>query len=709
MPENSSEAPAILNVEGLSVSYRLEGRWFEVLRDLYLRIRACEICGLVGESGSGKTTLALAILRYLGPNGMVTAGKIELVGQNLLALDLKAMRGIWGKRLTLVPQNPQSSLNPSLRLGDQLAELLIQHEGMDADLARREAVHWFERVKLADPQRVAASFPHQVSGGMQQRVLIAMALCTGPQLLILDEPTTGLDVTTQADILDLVRDLIGECGTAALYVTHNLAVVAELCHTVSVLYAGELVETARPQDLLARPLHPYTRGLIDSVPRLGETKAEVQLRAIQGHTPALGEILGGCSFRPRCPVAIEICETRPTLSPSGPGRWARCFRWEELESGGLDASQPGAEAELKSETSQVPPREPVLKIDRLEVCFPVPRFLSRSAGKRAGAIHAVHRASLQVERGQTFGLVGESGSGKTSLARAVMGLIEITDGEVRLLDIPLPPDLRRRDLKTLRRLQMVIQNPEEALNPYLTVGETLRRPLISLLGYTRGEADSQVPRLLEQVDLSPEFASRFPNQLSGGQIQRVAIARALASNPDLLICDEPVSALDVSVQAAISNLLSGLQRDNQTSLLFISHNLALVAYLADEIGVMYLGRLMEISPAAEIFKLPHHPYTEALLASIPNLESQQGGARIHLQGETPSLQEIPSGCPFHTRCPRFLGDVCIREIPLWRVVAENGKRYFCHIPEEELRAIQQRSPRLVSNPIGSPNGRSKAE
>lgn len=680
----------ILKIQNLTVAYLRGGRWLEALRDVSLSVQVGETLGLVGESGSGKTTLAMAIMRNLDRGGAIKAGKIELAGVDLVPLDDARMRRVWGKQVALVPQNPQSALNPAMRIGEQLSEMLRYHDGLDAQQATRKTLQWFERVNLADPGRVANSYPHQISGGMLQRVLIAMAMSCEPQLLILDEPTTSLDVTSQAVILDLVRDLIGDFNLAVLYVTHNLGVVAQVCTRVAVLYAGELVEAAPVTDLFQNPLHPYTVGLLSSLPRAGETKAGYALRGIQGRIPPLGERPAGCIFQPRCPVAIELCETHPELSASGPGRQSRCLRWQEIHRGALDANQ----ALITGKGRADEPRQSgvVLDLNGLEVHYSLERSLEGWARRQpAPAVQAINQVSLQIHRGQTLGLVGESGSGKTTLARAVMGLVERTGGEISLVEMPLPAALSRRELDTLRHLQMVFQNPEEALNPYLTVGETLSRPFITLLGKSKSEARQAATGLLQLVNLPAGYADRLPGQLSGGEIQRVAIARAFASRPDLLVADEPVSSLDVSVQANILNLMNELQSEANTSLLFISHNLAVVAYLADEVAVIYLGHLLELSKADHLLALPSHPYTEALLASMPSIDPCVLQKPIRLSGEIPSQVEIPKGCPFHTRCPRTLGELCAHETPPWRILPENGKRIFCHIPVEELRSLQLNS------------------
>jgi peptide/nickel transport system ATP-binding protein len=532
---------------------------------------------------------------------------------------------------------------------------------------------------------------------MQQRVLIAMALSTAPRLLVLDEPTTNLDVTTQASILDLFSDLISGVQTSVLYVTHNLGVVAQMCDRVAVLYAGELVEDAPLKSLFRQPLHPYTQGLLDSVPKVGQSKHDRPLRGIQGQIPPLGARPEGCVFMPRCPLAIEICRERPPLYTPETGRLTRCHRWQEIEAGVISARQPDTgEAEaLPASRGYISldgkEKEPVLDVREIEVHFDLRRSLEEMlSGRPARQVKAVNDVSISIPAGTTVGLVGESGSGKTTLARAVMGLVERTDGEVELLGRPLPAQLSQRQLDTLRHLQMVFQNPDAALNPYLTVGGSLRRPLMNLLKKSRSEADDEVMRLLESVRLTPEYARRMPGQLSGGEKQRIAIARAFASNPDLLVADEPVSSLDVSVQATILNLLNSLQVEQGSSLLFISHDLAVVGYLSDVIAVIYLGHLMEVAQAASLFEPPYHPYTEALLSSIPVADPEVQQEQIRLQGDIPSPINIPSGCPFHTRCPRFLGEVCVKETPPWRTDPQTGKRYFCHIPVEDLISVQEK-------------------
>lgn len=677
----------MLELANVTIGYRQGNGWLDAVRDVDLRIEPGQTYGLVGESGSGKTTLALAVMHYLPENGALRQGTIRLGGDDVYAMSNRERQRFWHERVKLVPQNPLPSLNPSHPVGRQLQEVLAP-SAPNRGPARSRALDLFAAVGLADPERVADSYPHQLSGGMQQRVMIAMALGGEPDLLVLDEPTTNLDVTTEANILDMIDDLVHEFGTAVLYVSHSLGVVAQLCDRVAVLYAGDLVEDAGVSDLYRRPLHPYTQGLLDSVPRLGQDKRNVALRPIPGQIPDIAELPDACIFAPRCPVAIDACtDGHPALLDAGDGRRARCIRHEAIASGEIDPRQ---EADVVPTDVDPQAREDVLEVRGLEKRFAVNRSALDVLLRRPGEqVRAVDGIDLEVPRGATLGLVGESGSGKSTLSRTVIGLHEASSGTMELLDMPLAPGLGERDPEVLKRLQMVFQSTDEALNPYRTVGQTLRRPFMRLGGLDREEADTRVRELLEQVKLNPEYVSRLPEQLSGGEKQRVAIARAFASQPDLLLFDESVSGLDVSVQAAILNLLSELQEENETAYLFISHDLAVVSYLADTIAVIYLGHLMEVGPTRDVLEPPYHPYTEALLSAIPLIDPDARRATIRLEGDVPSPVDVPSGCRFHTRCPRFLGDICVEEEPPWRE-GPRGNRIYCHIPLDELSDKQER-------------------
>lgn len=679
----------VLEIDDLSVIYLQNGQSHPAVRHVNLKIPAGKTCGLVGESGSGKTTLALAIIGQLPEEGKIQHGHIYFGGQDLVSLPENKMRRIWGSKIAMVPQETQAAMNPSIKIGEQIAELLRIHLNLTGKDVDDRVLELLEMVRLGDPERVARSYPHELSGGMIQRVLTAMALSTEPELILLDEPTSSLDVTTQATMLDLYRDLIKERDTAVLYITHNLGVVAQITDRLTVMYGGELVEDAPTARLYKQPLHPYTQGLIDSIPKLGQNKTDVNLRPIEGRIPSLTDLPEGCIFRPRCPLAIDKCFEYPPLYDSGKDRVSRCHRWDEIKAGEIKANQPlpGASEERKS----IEKAEPVLSIKDLKVYFSEERSLINVLrGKRKPKIKAVNGVTMDIPRGKTLGLVGESGSGKTTLARAIVGLDNYTGGEMTLFDLNLPPKLKKRTKDMLCCLQIIFQDPQETLNPYMSVGETLRRPIMMHRELSKEKANKKVADLLKAVHLSPEFADRLPNEMSGGEKQRVALARAFAPNPNLLISDEPVSSLDVSVQASILNLFDELQAKNQIANLFISHDLAVVGYLADIVAVIYLGQLMEIGPVNSIFEPPHHPYTEALLSAVPLIDPEAEQKEIRLPGDVPSPSEEITGCPFHTRCPRFLGDICVEDTPPWREVEDTEKRYFCHIPQEELIGDQER-------------------
>ena len=688
-----TDAPA-LAFRGVSIAYPARDGWLDAVRDVDLVVPRGVTYGLVGESGSGKSTLALAALGALGGGGRMRAGRIELAGSDLSGMRPAELRAARRSLVRLVPQDPGASLNPSLTVGRQLEEGLAARGERRRGPAARRVHEALASVGLPDPERVAASYPHQLSGGMQQRVVIAMALAGEPELLVMDEPTTNLDVTTEATILDLVRELVRERGTSVLYVSHSLAVVAQLCRRVAVLYAGELVEDADVADLYGGAVHPYTHGLLASLPRLGQDRRERPLRPIDGRIPAPGERPEGCVFAPRCPVVEDACRAeRPALTARaalvvGAGEHrARCLRAEAIAAGTLDplppALAPSAARDALDDDS-----ETVLDVTDLAKRFPVRRGLLevlRRAPQQQ--VRAVSSATLRVRRGRTLGLVGESGSGKSTIARCVIGLIEPSEGSVQLLGAALAPGVDARERAVLRRLQLVFQHSGEALNPYLSVGDNLRRPLRRLAGLRGEELERRVLTLLESVTLPPEYARRSPAELSGGEQQRVAIARAFASAPDLLVFDESVSGLDVSVQAAILALLTRLQDERDSAYVFISHDLAVVSYLADEVAVAYLGHLVETGPTRAVLEPPYHPYTEALLSAVPVPDPGDPGARVRLAGDVPSPVDVPSGCPFHTRCPRVLGEVCATQVPPLQE-DERGARIACHIPLDELRVAQ---------------------
>jgi peptide/nickel transport system ATP-binding protein len=664
--------PAVA-VEHLDVTYRVRGQDRRALRDVSFQIGSGESYGLVGESGSGKSTVALALTRYLPRNGRVSAGTIRINGADPLAMGNAALRGLRARTVSMVYQEPGRALNPSIKVGRQVAEV-YEIAGLHRAEAMEKAEGMLRKVQISDPHRVMDRYPHELSGGMAQRAVIAMALAAEPSLLILDEPTTALDATVEAEVLDLIAGLRTEFATSVLFISHNLAVIAKMCDRVGVLYAGELIEEGPAREVFDRPRHPYTVGLLRCIPRRGQRKDHGRLDTIPGFLPTPGDEPEGCIFAPRCPIAEEQCRAAPPPAfPVGDGRTSRCYLHEQTED--LPRNTPV--------NLDIPPvrdaDRPVVRLERL----------SKTFGSRGEAVKALVDVDLSLELGETLGLVGESGSGKTTLARALLGLIPPDEGSIIDLDgEPVAPDARRRSREQLKALQIVFQNPDSALNRRHTVRRLISQPLSRLAGLSGARLRERLADLVRSVRMEERQLSLRPSQLSGGLKQRVAIARAFAGGPRIVVCDEPTSALDVSVQAAILNLLVDLQAKERVTYLFISHDLGLVRYLSDRIAVLYLGRIMELGPAETVFAGPHHPYTEALLSAVPSLDGQRPD-RIRLQGEIPSAANPPSGCVFHTRCPRRLptGECESTEPPLREVTP--GHLMSCHIPIDQLTVLQR--------------------
>ena len=665
------DAANALELRDLDVVYRVRGRDRQVLRGLTLTVGRGEAYGLVGESGCGKSTAALAIVQYLPRNGRVRGGKILIDDRDVLSLSRGQLLRLRADAVSMVYQNPGTALNPSIRIGRQVAEVFTVR-GASRSEALERAREALVLVQIADPGSVMQRYPHQLSGGMQQRVIIAMALAKDPSLLILDEPTTGLDATVEAEVLDLVAALQAKLHTSVLFISHNLGVIAKMCDRVGVLYAGRLVEEGGVGQVLHDPRHPYTVGLLRCIPRGGVRKDHGRLDTIPGFLPNLPEKAPvGCVFAPRCGLAQEICHTEePPLYPLGAGHVSRCHFHEQAQTLPRELAADLALPAIDRAG------EPLLQFDDIGKVF----------HQHGNDINALAGVSAVIWPGETLGLVGESGSGKTTLARTLLGIVGPTTGAVRLDGEALAPRLGQRSREEVRALQIVFQNPDSALNRRHSVRRILRRALKKLAQLGGDAAEQRMLDLMSSVRLAERYVSAKPGQLSGGLKQRLAIARAFAGDPKLVLCDEPTSALDVSVQAAILNLLVELQAQSRVSYLFISHDLGVVRYVSDRIAVLYLGRLMELGPAEVVFAGPHHPYTEALLSAVPTIDGG-GRERIKLAGEIPSAADPPSGCVFHTRCHRKVGEICeLEEPPL--VEAEPGHLMRCHIPIEELRRIQ---------------------
>ena len=664
---------ALLSIRDLRVEYRTSRGTVAAIPDFSLDIGAGESFGLVGESGCGKSTLIMAIMGYMGRNGGMPRGQILFEGKDLARATPEELRAIRGGRIAIVYQEPATALNPSLTIGQQLMEVPIAHTGASQREARAAAARVLQDVHLPDPDSVMRRYPHQLSGGQKQRVGIAMALLANPALLLLDEPTTGLDVTVEATVLDLLNELRQKYGTALFYISHNLGVIAQVCDRIGVMYAGRLVEDAPAAELFAHPRHPYTRGLLASLPRPGADKHSHPLVSIPGVVPSAGRAPESCGFLTRCGFATPgVCDAAPVaMIDSGAGHLVRCARWQDLPAEQVAAAATRGAAVRESDV--------VMDAHDISRVFPV--------GRRK--LLANDRLNMAAQRGHVLAVVGESGSGKSTFAKVLAGLDTATGGKLRVMGADLASvPVRRRTPQQVAAIQMVFQNPDGTLNPSHPVGWPLARALRKF-GIASGKADieKRVTALLDMVRLPPSLRHALPRQLSGGQKQRIAIARAFAGNPELLVADEPVSALDVSVQAAVINLLLRIQEEQGTTLVFISHDLGLVRYLADEVVVMYLGQVMEAGPTAAIFEPPYHPYTEALLSAVPVPDPSIRTKRIRLQGEIPSPLNVPAGCRFATRCPRKLGTICDTTPPPRRD-NRDGHVIHCHIPLEQLAEVE---------------------
>ena len=661
----------ILECRNLSISYAARDGEVPAVVDFNLALMPGEAHGLVGESGCGKSSVALAVMCHLGKAGRIAGGRILFQGRDLLDLSREQLRRIRGAEIAMIYQEPMASLNPSMNVGEQLMEVPRYHEGASRRDARMRARMMLERVRMPDGERIMRSYPHQISGGQQQRIVIAMALLSNPKVLLLDEPTTALDVTVEAGIVDLIRDISAEFGTSMLYISHNLGLVRETCDRVTIMYSGEAVETGPVSSIFRGARHPYTRGLFASIPVPGADKNSRPLVSIPGQLPPPQQRPPGCYFAPRCEfLAAGRCDAGPVPMrdiDASNAHASRCLRVDEIP----------WDAPPRADTASAPPiiGEVVLEV--------------RDLAKRYGHVRANDGVTFDARRGETVAIVGESGCGKSTLARILMGLTQATGGSIKLEDLELSRlPVTRRSLKTIRSLQMIFQNPFDTLNPSRTIGAQIAR-VIRKLGVQKDEAAIRglVLEMLDLVKLPRAFAERRPRQLSGGQKQRVGVARAFAGNPAVVVADEPVSALDVSVQAAVIELLIGIQRREGTTLLFISHDLSVVRYLSDRVVVMYLGQIMEQGRTQEVFAPPYHPYTEALLAAIPIADQRYTKRPVLLSGDLPSASNPPSGCRFSTRCAYRIAGTCEVLEPPIREFAPNH-RIACHLSREQLNSMQ---------------------
>ncbi|WP_025772453.1 ABC transporter ATP-binding protein [Thioalkalivibrio sp. HK1] len=676
MTTNDRASP-ILEISNLSISFFTRLREIPAVMDFSLGVQAGEAVGLVGESGCGKSTVALGVMRDLGVNGRITEGTIRFKGEDLGAMGEEELRRIRGNEIAMIYQEPMASLNPSLRIANQLMEVPMIHEEIDAEEARRRALEVVSDVKLPDPERILKSYPHQLSGGQQQRIVIAMALMSKPSLLILDEPTTALDVTVEAAVIELVKGLGEKYGSSMIFISHNLGLVLETCDRICVMYSGEAVETGVIDEVFNKMRHPYTQALFRSIPLPGADKNERPLKAIPGNFPLPHERPPGCNFGPRCDY-FEAGRCDGGKIPMAPlaeneTHHTRCLKFDEID---WDAPLDALEKKGKVEPGKV-----VLKTEGLKKYYEV--AANALFGGDTRTVKANEALSFEAREGETLAIVGESGCGKSTFAKVLMGLETATEGEISIGEQSIEGiPIEERGTETIADVQMVFQNPFDTLNPSMDVGRQIIRALeIFRYGDSDDERRQRMLELLDLVKLPRDFAERMPRQLSGGQKQRVGIARAFAGGARIVVADEPVSALDVSVQAAVTDLLMEIQRTEKTTLLFISHDLSIVRYLSDRVLVMYLGHVVELGATDQVFTPPYHPYTEALLSAVPIADTAIEKQHIVLEGDIPSAMNPPSGCPFQTRCHwkhEVADGLCEREVPPIKDIGD-GHQIKCHL------------------------------
>ena len=682
-----TEDTPILDIDRLSISFFTRLREIPAVMDFSAKIMPGEALGLVGESGCGKSTVALGVMQDLGVNGRIVGGSIKFKGRDLCTMSAEELRDVRGSEIAMIYQEPMASLNPAMKIGRQLMEVPMIHEGIGEKEAYARALEVVTDVKLPDPERILKSYPHQLSGGQQQRIVIAMALMSKPALLILDEPTTALDVTVEAAVVQLVKDLGKKYGTSMLFISHNLGLVLETCDRICVMYSGEAVERGSIEDVFDKMRHPYTQALFRSIPLPGADKNARPLVAIPGNFPLPHERPEGCNFGPRCDYfEAGRCDQgviAMSLVEGDDRHQTRCLKFEEID---WDAKIEAGETKAKAAVGEV-----VLKMDNLKKYYEVSAN-ALFGGGHTKVVKANETLSFEARESETLAIVGESGCGKSTFAKVLMGLETATDGKILLDNREIQGTaINDRDTGTVADIQMVFQNPFDTLNPSMTVGRQIIRALeIFGIGKSDAERKARMLELLDLVKLPRAFAERMPRQLSGGQKQRVGIARAFAGGARIVVADEPVSALDVSVQAAVTDLLMEIQRKEKTTLLFISHDLSIVRYLSDRVMVMYLGHVVEIGTTDQVFSPPYHPYTEALLSAVPIADTKVEKKHIVLEGDIPSAMNPPPGCPFQTRCrwkSKDAGGLCEREVPPLRTLAE-GHQIKCHLAEDELRGME---------------------
>ena len=670
----------IQSVKNLSIGFKSQkGKEISILRNVTTNIKKGETVGIVGESGSGKSTLALAMMGYVKHGLFTMSGECLFNSLNLLDLSNNELEKIRGRKIAMIPQNAGQSLTPNLKIGYQIEEALKLHTNLNENERKNRISELLNNVRLPSPDVMALRYPHELSGGQQQRVAVAMALAGNPELLLLDEPTTGLDVTTQAHVLELLKDIAKDTGTSMVYVSHDLGAIAQVCDRVIVMYAGEIVLEGPVRKILKEPIHPYTNGLLKSIPKLS---LEGLPESMPGAQPQPGHIGEGCSFYDRCNISDEKCKTKtPDLEfLSEIDTSVRCFNYKKV------IINQNKNIQLKNLDEKNIENNEILSLSDVSISYAKQSFLDQLFNKLTDSNPTVKDINININKGETIALVGESGSGKSTILKSIAGLLKTKDGNINFAqNRKLSEDLKNRSSDDLRAIQLIFQNPDESLNPNHTVEQILSQPLKLYFGLKEDKLKKNIIELLEKVRLGEFYMTRYPRQLSGGEKQRIAVARAFAAKPEIILCDEVTSALDVSVQAAVLDLLKKLKDDFGTTYIFVSHDLAVVKAISDRVAVLYQGRLCEIGPSKNVYKFPSHPYTEVLLGAVlepdPDIKPKLIAEDI--------VEEKPpeKGCCFQGRCPRILGDKCREEVPPWQV-GENGNSIRCHIDIEELK-IQQ--------------------
>ena len=670
----------IHSVKNLSIGFRSKKNdEISILRNITTNIKKGETVGIVGESGSGKSTLALAMMGYVKQGLYTIKGECLFKSSNLLEMKNKDLEQIRGRKIAMIPQNAGQSLTPNLKIGYQIDEALRLHTNFNKFERDKKISELLNKVRLPSPETMAFRYPHELSGGQQQRVAVAMALAGKPDLLLLDEPTTGLDVTTQAHVLELLKFIAKDTGTSMVYVSHDLGAIAQVSDRIIVMYAGEIVLEGPARSILKSPIHPYTYGLLKSIPKLSLSGLP---DSMPGSQPQPGNIGRGCSFYDRCEIAEDKCKKNsPGLEYISELQTSvRCFNYKNLKKLDDQVDSLTQKKNIKKNVNEI------LNLTDVSISYAKQKFLDQILNKITDTNPTVKDINIEVKKGETIALVGESGSGKSTILKSIAGLLKTKDGKIKFEnDRVLSSDLKKRDSNDLRAIQLIFQNPDESLNPNHTVEQILSQPLKLYFSLAGDELKKKVAELLNKVRLGEFYMTRYPRQLSGGEKQRVAVARAFAAKPDIILCDEVTSALDVSVQAAVLNLLQTLKEDFGTTYIFVSHDLAVVRAISDRVAVLYQGRLCEIGPSKNVYQFPSHPYTEVLLGAVlepdPDIKPKLVAEDI--------VEEKPpeKGCCFQGRCPRILGDKCKNETPPWQI-DDNGNAIRCHISVEELKKNQ---------------------